>query len=30
MRVGDYRVVFVETDTEIEVVKIGPRGDVYD
>ena len=30
MRVGDFRAVFNETDTLIEVTKIGPRGGVYD
>lgn len=30
LRVGDYRVIFVETDTEIMVVRIAPRGGVYD
>jgi mRNA interferase RelE/StbE len=30
MRVGDFRIVFEETDTEIVVTKIGPRGSVYD
>ena len=30
MRVGDYRVIFVETDTELSVVRVGPRGGVYD
>jgi mRNA interferase RelE/StbE len=30
MRVGGFRVIFVETDSEITVVKIGPRGGVYD
>ena len=30
MRVGDYRVIFVETATDLTVVRIGPRGDVYD
>ncbi|MCA0049400.1 type II toxin-antitoxin system RelE/ParE family toxin [Mesorhizobium sp. B283B1A] len=30
LRVGDYRVVFEETDQEIVVTKIGPRGSVYD
>lgn len=30
IRVGKYRIVFVETDTEIEVLKIGPRGSIYD
>ncbi|WP_292638077.1 type II toxin-antitoxin system RelE/ParE family toxin [Mesorhizobium sp.] len=28
LRVGDYRVVFEETDQEIVVTKIGPRGSV--
>ncbi|RUX02020.1 MAG: type II toxin-antitoxin system RelE/ParE family toxin [Mesorhizobium sp.] len=30
LRVGDYRVIFEETDQEIIVTKIGPRGSVYD
>ena len=30
LRVGNFRVVFLETDTEVYVVSIGPRGDVYD
>ncbi|WP_051498445.1 type II toxin-antitoxin system RelE family toxin [Granulibacter bethesdensis] len=30
IRVGDFRVIFEETDSEIIVTKIGPRGDVYD
>jgi mRNA interferase RelE/StbE len=30
MRVGDFRIVFVETDTEVTVIKIGPRGEVYE
>ena len=30
MRVGDYRVIFVETTTELSVVRVGPRGGVYD
>jgi mRNA interferase RelE/StbE len=30
LRVDDYRVVFEETDQEIIVTKIGPRGSVYD
>lgn len=30
LRVGDYRVVFEESETEIVVTKIGPRGSVYD
>ncbi|MEJ0093383.1 MAG: type II toxin-antitoxin system RelE/ParE family toxin [Methylocella sp.] len=30
LRVGDFRVIFEETEAEIIVTKIGPRGDVYD
>lgn len=30
MRVGDFRVIFVETEQELLVTKIGPRGAVYD
>ena len=30
MRIGDYRVIFVETDQELVVTRIGPRGNVYD
>ena len=30
MRVGDYRVIFVETAAELSVVRVGPRGGVYD
>jgi mRNA interferase RelE/StbE len=30
MRVGDYRVIFVETDQELVVIRIGPRGNVYE
>jgi mRNA interferase RelE/StbE len=29
MRVGDFRIIFEETETDILVTKIGPRGDVY-
>ena len=29
MRVGDYRAIFDETETEIIVLKVAPRGDVY-
>ena len=29
MRVGDYRIIFEETDAEIHVTKVGPRGGVY-
>ncbi len=30
MRVGDYRVIFVETEAEVSVVRVGPRGGVYE
>jgi mRNA interferase RelE/StbE len=30
LRVGDFRVVFQESDDEIYVARIAPRGDVYD
>jgi len=30
MRVGDFRVIFEESDTELLVTKIAPRGDAYD
>lgn len=30
LRVGDYRIVFEETENEIIVTKIGPRGSIYD
>jgi mRNA interferase RelE/StbE len=30
MRIGDYRVIFVETDAALSVVRIGPRGGIYD
>ncbi|HTV68575.1 MAG TPA: type II toxin-antitoxin system RelE/ParE family toxin [Rhizobiaceae bacterium] len=30
LRVGDFRVIFEETGTEMIVTKIGPRGSVYD
>ena len=30
MRVGDYRAIFVETEAELTVVRVGPRADVYD
>jgi mRNA interferase RelE/StbE len=29
MRVGDYRIIFEETETELVVTKIAPRGEVY-
>ena len=28
LRVGDFRVIFEETDTEIIVTKVGPRGSI--
>jgi mRNA interferase RelE/StbE len=30
LRVGDFRVIFEETETEITVTGIGPRGGIYD
>ena len=30
LRVGDVRVIFVEARDEITIVKIGPRGSVYE
>ena len=30
LRAGEFRIIFTETDTEIFVLKIGPRGKVYD
>jgi mRNA interferase RelE/StbE len=30
LRAGEYRVIFEETDSEIIVTKIGPRGSVCD
>jgi mRNA interferase RelE/StbE len=29
IRVGDYRIIFEETETELVVSKIAPRGEVY-
>ena len=29
LRVGGYRVIFEETETEITVTNIGPRGGIY-
>ena len=29
LRVGDFRIIFEETEIDIKVTKIGPRGDVY-
>jgi mRNA interferase RelE/StbE len=30
LRIGDYRVIFSETATEIIVTGLGPRGRIYD
>lgn len=30
LRVGDFQAIFEETDTDIIVTKIAPRGSVYD
>jgi mRNA interferase RelE/StbE len=30
LRVGDFRIVFEETATEIVVSRIGPRGSIYE
>ena len=30
MRIGDFRMIFEETETEIVVTRFGPRGNVYD
>jgi mRNA interferase RelE/StbE len=30
LRIGSFRALFEETETEIIVTKIGPRGSVYD
>jgi mRNA interferase RelE/StbE len=30
LRVGDNRVIFVETETDLTVTRIGPRGNVYE
>jgi hypothetical protein len=30
MRVGAFRVIFIETDAELSVVRVGPRGGVYE
>jgi mRNA interferase RelE/StbE len=29
LRIGDYRMIFEETETQIIVTKFAPRGDVY-
>ena len=30
LRVGDYRVIFTETEDEVIVSRIGPRGSIYE
>jgi mRNA interferase RelE/StbE len=30
LRIGDFRVIFEETETEIVVLDIGPRGGIYE
>jgi len=30
LRVGDWRIIFEESDDEILITKIGPRGSIYD
>jgi len=30
LRIGDFRVVFRETQTHIDVLDLGPRGDIYE
>lgn len=30
LRIGDYRVIFVETETTIEVFAVGDRRDIYE
>jgi len=30
LRVGDFRVIFRETETAIDILDIGPRGGIYD
>ncbi len=30
LRVGDYRVIFMETDQAVTILDIGPRGEIYD
>ena len=30
LRVGDFRVIFEESESTIAVTKIGPRGSIYD
>ena len=30
LRVGDFRIIFDENETEIRVTRIGPRGGIYE
>lgn len=30
LRVGDYRVIFTETETTMTILDVGPRGGIYD
>jgi mRNA interferase RelE/StbE len=30
LRVGDFRVIFEDAETEVIVLRIGPRGSIYD
>jgi len=30
LRVGDYRMIFEETEDEIIITNVGPRGSIYD
>jgi mRNA interferase RelE/StbE len=30
LRIGDFRVIFEETDTEVIITDIGPRGSIYE
>ncbi len=30
MRIGDFRIIFEETDDKLIITKIAPRGDVYE
>jgi mRNA interferase RelE/StbE len=30
LRVGDYRIIFTETENEIIISRIGPRGSIYE
>jgi mRNA interferase RelE/StbE len=30
LRVGDFRVLFIETGTALTILDVGPRGDIYD